>query len=207
MSPDLKYLSTIGGAFPSRTCFWGVAFDGQRLGMIGYGLRRAEKMIQIRPGAWDYEYPPVIFYAGRFEGCSMSMAVRIFDQISEAMGGGGLSLCLRGALGWRDLFVQHLRSQNGRHEVELFSQGQGRLFEPVEVITAVCDDKVEGVIRLADEFKSRPERVMLDEEIRVIDPESRFTMVQEAFLYGLGAWSCKVKRSKSGGVWAGCRVY
>jgi hypothetical protein len=75
------------------------------------------------------------------------------------------------------------------------------------VITAVCDDKVEGVFRLADEFKSRPERVMLDEEIRVIDPESRFTMVQEAFLYGLGAWSCKVKRSKSGGAWAGCRVY
>jgi hypothetical protein len=196
MQLDLEYLAAIDRVAPLSGRRWGCSFDGQRLGLVGYALCKSDQLVEIKPGVWGDEMTPIVFYAGHFDGCSITRSVRIFDQISEVMGGVGLGLYMRGALGPREVFVRHLKTLKGRHSVRLFSEGQGRWFEPVEVIAAVSDDKDEGVIRLADEFKNRPERVMLDEEMGLVDPDSRFTPVQEAFLYGLGSWSCKERRAK-----------
>jgi hypothetical protein len=196
MQLDLDYLATIDQVAPLTGRRWGCSFDGQRLGLVGYALCKRDQLVEVRPGFWEADVSPVVFYAGQFDGCSITRAVRIFDQITGVMGGVGLSLYIRGALGPREVFVRHLKTLGGRHGVKLFSEGQGRWFEPCEVIAAVGDDQGEGVIRLAGEFEGRPERVMLDEEMGLVDPDKKLTPVQEAFIYGLGAWSCKERRAK-----------
>ena len=77
-----------------------------------------------------------------------------------------------------------------------FSLRSRRHYDELEVLSAVNDDKVEGVIRLAPEFERRPERTLLDEEIGLIDLDGKMSPLQEAFIYGLGDWSCKKQRPK-----------
>ena len=80
---------------------------------------------------------------------------------------------------------------------KLFTEGRGVTTRgALEVLGAVADDRAEGVITLAPEFQPRPERVLLDEEIALVDPSKPFSPLQEAFIYGLGEWSCKRKRPK-----------
>ena len=139
---------------------------------------------------------PIVFYAGSFTGVSISRAVRMFDQITEACGLLGLGLIFKGSLGRNEIFIRHLRTLGGRHGVKLFTEGQGRHYDEMEVLAAVNDDKVEGVIRLAPEFEKRPERTLLDEEIGLIDLDGKMSPLQEAFIYGLGEWCCKKQRPK-----------
>lgn len=196
MNIDFDYLASVGPCLPMTGGFWGCAFDGQRLALVSYALCKSDELEEISPRSYQNRITPMVFYAASLTGVSISRAVRIFDQICLATGEFGLALQMRGALGRNEVFVRHIRSLNGRHAVNLFSEGQGRWFEESEVVAAVADDKEEGVIRLAPEFEDRPERLLLDEEIGLIDLDQKMTPLQEAFVYGLGEWSCKKQRAK-----------
>lgn len=196
MNIDYDYLTEIGRFIPNSGSRWGCSFDGQRLALVGYALCNTGEHRETSPGMFEACLSPMVFFATAVSGVSMSRAVRVFDQIALSIGDEGLSLQMKGALGRREVFIRHLRSLGGRHGVTLFSEGQGRWFEETEVITAVADDKEENLIRLAPEFQDRPERVLLDEEIALIDPRERMSPLQEAFVYGLGEWSCKTQRRK-----------
>jgi hypothetical protein len=185
MNFDRQYLAEIGPLLPVASTRWGVAFDGQRLAMV-----------EVGPGAWKRDESPMVFWAAMFPGCTINRAVRLFDEIAHLTGLLGLTLVMRGNLGRYEVFVRHLHKLDGRHGVRLFSQGGGRWFEDSEALAAVADDRFEGLIRIAPEFENRPERVMLDEEIGLIDPDSKLTLLQEAFVFGLGYWSCVERRPK-----------
>lgn len=193
---DFDYLSSIGPNIPVSGSYWGCAFDGQRLGLVGYALCQSDRLREISPGTYENHLTPMVFYAVSMTGVSISRAVRLFDQIALNTGEIGLTLQMKGALGRNEVFVRHIRSLQGRHGVNLFTEGQGRWFKESEVLSAVADDREEGLIRLAPEFQEKTERVMLDEEIALIDLDQKLTPLQEAFLYGLGTWSCKSERKK-----------
>ena len=197
MNIDFSYLAELGPKFPRGGVRWGCAFDGQRLALVGYAVCTNGNHVPIRdePGVYQAEKTPLIFYATTITGCSITRAVRVFDQIAQVTGLHGMSLVVKGSLGPREVFVRHL-AKHTQHRATLFAEGQGRYFDEVEVLGAVKDDQDEGVIRLADEFLERPERLMLDEEIGLIELNKPLTPLQEAHLYGLGQWSCKERRAK-----------
>ncbi len=197
MNVDTEYLNSIQEKLPLSGVHWGCSFDGQRLVMVGYTMIKTGEYKRVGNGTGlDPITNPIVFYAGMFSGMSISRSVRLFDAISEACGLVGLGLIFRGQLGRNEVFIRHLRTLEGRHGVRLFSEGQGRHYDEIEVLSAVNDDKVEGVIRLAPEFERRPERTLLDEEIGLIDLDRKLSPLQEAFIYGLGEWCCKRKRPK-----------
>jgi hypothetical protein len=196
MNIDFDYLAEVGHAMPATGVRWGCSFDGQRLALVGYAICGTGRSVPGKdPGVFVAEKAPTLFFATSLSGCPISRAVRTFDQIAEATGQMGLTLVMRGLLGRREVFARHLK-QVGRHGLLLFNEGQGRWFDPAEVVAVVGEDKEEGLIRLAPEFEDRPERVLLDEEIGLIDLDSKLSPLQEAFVYGLGYWSAREKRPK-----------
>ena len=190
MKLDFSYLQTIAPYIPPSGARWGCSFDGQRLALVGYCLCDRSDAVESSAGYFEREQSPMIFYAAVLTGVSMARAVRTFDQIAAATGTIGLTICLKGALGPREVFVRHLKKHTSNHGVILFTQGPGRWFEESEVVAAVADDRSEGVIRLAPQFEPLTERILLDEEIALIEPDRKLTPLQEAFIYGLGHWSC-----------------
>ena len=196
MNIDFEYLAEIGPLLPAAGVRWGCSFDGQRLALVGYAICDTGRSVLGKdPGVYVRENAPMVFFATTLNGCPISRAVRTFDQITEVTGLMGLTLVMRGMLGRREVFARHLK-QVGRHGLLLFNEGQGRWFEPEEVVAVVAEDKEEGMIRLAPEFEDRPERVLLDEEIGLIDLASKLSPLQEAFVYGLGYWSARESRPK-----------
>lgn len=197
MNVDTDYLTSLQEKLPLSGVHWGCSFDGQRLALVGYTMIKTGEYSPINnTNNLEAVTAPIIFYAGMFSGMSISRSVRLFDTIAEACGLLGLGLIFKGQLGRNEVFIRHLRTLGGRHGVRLFHEGQGRHFDEVEVLSAVNDDKVEGVIRLAPEFERRPERTLLDEEIGLIDLDGKMSPLQEAFIYGLGEWCCKKQRPK-----------
>ena len=197
MNIDSAYLQSLQPKLPLTGVHWGCCFDGQRLALVGYTMVTTGDHQRI--GNTKYLEPvkaPIIFYAAMLPAMSISRSVRAFDTIAEACGLLGLGLIFKGQLGRNEVFIRHLRTLSGRHGVRLFHEGQGRHFDEVEVLSAVNDDKVEGVIQLAPEFERRPERTLLDEEIGLIDLDGKMSPLQEAFIYGLGEWCCKKQRPK-----------
>lgn len=194
MNLDISYLQEIAPYIPPTGARWGCSFDGQRLALVGYCLCDRPDAVESSAGYFEKSRSPMIFYAAVFTGVSMARAVRIFDQIADATGTIGLTICLKGALGPREVFARHLKNHGNRHGVVLFSQGPGRWFEESEVVAAVADDRGEGVIRLAPQFEPLTERILLDEEIALIEPDKKLTPLQEAFVYGLGNWSCGARK-------------
>lgn len=192
---DFDYLESIAGQIPPLGVRWGCSFDGQRLALVGYAVVQNGNHIEgSSPGTYVAETTPMIFFATATTGCSMSRAVRILDQIASTIGHIGLTLVMKGGLGRNEVFVRHLK-KIGRHGTILFSEGQGRWFEEIEVMGAVADDRDEGVIRIAPEFEDRPERQLLNESIKLSEV-GKLEPLQEAFVYGLGEWSCKERRRK-----------
>lgn len=195
MTLDTGYLSEIAPLLPISGTRWGCSFDGQRMALVGYSLCVSDRHTETESGVWMKEETPVLFYASVFSDCTINRAVRMFDEMAAILGLSGLTLVFRGALGAREVFVRHVQ-RTGRHGIKLFNGTQGRWFKESEVLSAVADDKAEGVIRLAPEFENRPERVMLDEEIGLIDLDRRLSPLAEAFVFGLGYWSCVERRPK-----------
>jgi hypothetical protein len=195
---DFDYLKLVGKSIPAATgARWGCAFDGQRLALVGYAICETGRRIPVkgRPLHSQAETGPKIFYAGEVSGVSISRAVLLFDRIAQACGLIGLTLRMEGAGGRNEVFYRHLKNEN-RHAVAQFKASQGKYFEIADVLMAIRDDQATGLISLAPEFEGRPERVMLDEEVAAIDLDRKLTMLQSAFVYGLGHWSCLDQRAR-----------
>lgn len=195
---DFDYLSSISRTVPFKGTMFGCSFDGQRLALVGYSLVNTGEFEPIERGSNQLKavQAPKIFFATYLEQITITRAMRVFDQIGGCLGTSSLALVVRGTNGRNDVFLRHLRAHGSGHSAKLFTEGQGRHYEALEVLGAVADDRAEGVITLAPEFQPRPERVLLDEEIALVDPSKPFSPLQEAFIYGLGEWSCKRKRPK-----------
>ena len=107
----------------------------------------------------------------------MTRSVLLFDRIASATGLMGLSLVMEGVNGSHDVFFRHLR-KNSDHGVVQFKADQGKYFENSDVLMAVLDDQSTGLISLAPEFEGRPERVLMDEEMGVVDLDRKLTPLQ-----------------------------
>lgn len=195
MTIDFDYLANISDMIPSPGSSWGCYFDGQRLALVGFAMATHPDLVEVNPGDFQRRRSPVIFYAALLNGVSMTRATKIFDQIASALGEQFLTLIMKGSLGHNEVFARHLRREK-KHGVRLFRDGTGRYYDDAEVILSVADHRAEGKIRLAPEFENQPERVLLDEEIALIDPTVPLSPLAEAFVFGLGEWSCKGERKK-----------
>ena len=197
MNIDLSYLGTIPQAHPTASAIrWGCSFDGRQLALVGYLLEPNGDYVPVKKGSMGLKpaMDAVVFFATLIPGCTITRAVRVLDQIASELNLRGLEVFVEGALGRSEVFVRHLRNHSN-HEVRLFRENQGKWFQAVEVMAAVADDQAEGRIKLSDSFVGRPEKVLLDEATSLIE-EKLLNPLQDAFVYGLGYWSCRDRRKK-----------
>lgn len=198
MNIDFDYLKTVPKEHPHASSVrWGCSFDGRQLALVGYILEpngrflpRKKRFTELIP-----EQDAIVFFATVVPGCTITRAVKVLDSIADALTMNGLTVYVEGALGRNEVFLRHLKKHT-RHEAKLFRESSGKWFQQVEVIAAVADDKSEDRIKMSPVFEPRPERVLLDEAIGVIEEEKKMAPLQDAFVYGLGYWSCKENRQK-----------
>ena len=193
---DLDYLASIPEVHPyPKAIRWGCSFDGRQLALVGYILEPNGNHVQIGNTLMlESELDAVVFFAATIPGCTITRAVKVFDQIAQAFKLDFLSLFIEGSLGRAEVFVRHLKNHSN-HQVKLFREGQGKWFQPVEVMAAVADDQDEGRIKLSPSFQDRSEKVLLDEATGMIE-ERMMSPLQDAFVYGLGYWACRERRKK-----------
>ena len=193
---DFDYLASIPEAHPNPSSIrWGCSFDGRQLALVGYILEPNGNWVHVgNTRNLEAELDAVVFFAATVPGCTITRAVKVFDQVAAALKLGSLTLYTEGALGRTEVFVRHIK-KHSNHEVKLFRENQGKWFQAVEVMAAVADDQSEGRIKLSPSFGARPEKNLLDEATGVIE-EKLMNPLQEAFVYGLGYWSCRERRKK-----------
>ncbi len=197
MNIDYDYLATIPDLHPRATSVrWGCTFDGRQMALVGYltegngEWNRVKGSMEVRQGD-----EVVVFYAALLPGCTITRAGRVLDGISRALKVNSLNLYMEGTLGRNEVFLRALK-KGTNHKVKLFREGAGIWFDQIEVIASIADDQETGQITVAPEFKSRPERVLLDEATGVIEEDVRMSPLQSAFVYGVGYWSCREQRKK-----------
>ena len=194
---DTEYLASIPKAHPTPVeVRWGCSFDGRQLALVGFILEPNGNYIPMSKNSNQLipETDAVVFYASTLPGCTISRAVNVFDELRSVLGGCEMKLYFEGALGRTEVFIRHLRRHTS-HKVRLFRDGQGKWFDPVEVMASVADDQEMGRIKMSPSFEERPERVLLDESTAVIE-ERVMSPLQSAFVYGLGYWACRERRKK-----------
>ena len=199
MNIDFDYLATIPKAHPNANSLrWGCSFDGRQMALVGYmtepnGVyRKVKNNIGLLQGE-----NAVVFYAALLPSCTITKAVRVMDRISTVLNQEkkGLVVYVEGALGRNEIFIRNLRKTTP-HKVKLFREGQGAWFDQLEVVAAIADDQEEGRLNISPSFKTRPERVLLDEATSIIEDDLKMNPLQSAFVYGVGHWSCKEQRRK-----------
>lgn len=197
ISIDTDYLASIPEAHPKpKEIRWGCSFDGRQLALVGFILEPNGNYIPMSRNSNQLvaDTDAIVFYASTFPGCTISRAVNVIDEVRSVLGGCDMNLFFEGALGRTEVFIRHLRMHTS-HKTRLFREGQGKWYEPVEVMASVADDQEMGRIRMSPLFVDRPERVLLDESMAVIE-ERVMSPLQSAFVYGLGYWACRERRKK-----------
>lgn len=204
---DFDYLRSVSKLFPADVR-WGVGFDGQRLGIVGYAMvQDGHKKQKRNPSVFEPLLRPMVFYAVEMSDVSIRRSLMVFDTIASSTGLRSLNLLTEGEGGAADVFTTQIRKTTN-HKVRQFkSTGQGRYFSVEQVVISVRDDMVDGQIKLAPEFEARPERVLLDEELAVTEPGKRLTVLQAAYSFGLGFWSCLDQRKPFAVGGSSFRVY
>lgn len=184
----------------------GVSFDGQRVGIVAYSLSRslglfpeyvehAQTGRKIRVGLVE-EYAPEVFAAYQSEDCHLGKMMEILRQLCYHSKGENLVL-IEGQEVGRSFLSMELKKAVLPAKVKEFRKTSGRRYTLEEVIAAVLTDIRSEDIRMWPQFEERPERIDLKATLEAIEPrETRITPLQEAFLYGLGFWSCVERRAK-----------
>ena len=205
VQPDLSYLegSVISGVTldeKTKVCpcsYFGFALEGSSLGMVGYTIL-------------PWHQTPQIFWSHYEERIDMDSAVafaRYMLNLAHSP-----KLIIEGARSV-NLIAKELtpviRTSYTRPELIQFARTSGGYYKLEEVMLAVLTDIRSERISTLECFKDRPEREVLMSHLASIEArEEKLTALQQAFIYGLGYWSCAVKRPKYGsGVVEGFRVY
>lgn len=185
----IEYLSAIAGKQPNG--WFGIGFDGERLGVVAYSL--VDSVID-----GENQQVALVWYADRFENCGMSKAMRTLDQLAGAAFNCPISqvpIIAKGQKKGLWTFRREAEKNFGAKIIEFEKKSYGR-FTPEEVVMSVKDDISEGLIRPAPEFKGRPEFEDLNASLRNLKLTDDLDVVAEAAIYGFGLWSASGRRNK-----------
>jgi hypothetical protein len=181
----------------------GVAFDGQRLGLVAYAVANSMGMEVVHRNeetggkVLDHVRTPLIFGAYSNDQIYFPDVVKTIECYQPSM------VILGGSTTGKSILGVELKTIfSGVKIKEFYKTPQGRLYTLPEIISSVIADIRSERIVISPLFEGRPEREMLRTELSSVEPRmGSLSPVQEAFLFGIGLWSCSEQRKKyqSGG--------
>ena len=192
---DLSYL---GDLIPPQTTI-GLAFEGSSVGMVAYTVTKEQEFRPLKGTSNSLEMfcTPEVWWSYYEERTDLNSALAKVRHVATmarsatvVIEGGKKKGLLRREL---DLLFKEI----GSVRIVEFARTGGGYYKLEEVVLAVLADIRSGQIGARPEFENRPEREELMRHLGSIEArEGGLTALQQAFVYGMGYWSCAKQRPK-----------